>query len=116
MTAQFSGITGFHFPDGTTQSTAAQPGIAVGQTWKNVTSDRLTNVTYRNDTLRPILIVIGRPGGNGATCDIYVDGVRAAYTSIDAYGGANSISAIVPPGSLYKNTGNTNTSLWYELR
>jgi len=79
--------------NGTTWTSAAAPGIGVGQTWQAVS--RTGGVVYTNSTGKPIMVSIY---GNG-TLQIYVDNVLAATSTVNNAG--NSITVIVPNGSQY---------------
>lgn len=79
------------------------PMLGINQSWKNVTGARAVNTNYWNTTGRPIVIAAGSIGRD-ATCEIWVDGVRAHW-STDIYDTPNcksSGSVIVPPGSYYQ--------------
>lgn len=119
MTTKFHQTYGFVFPDGTYQSTAIAPNIATGQTWQNMTSQRIVGVMYQNTTLRPIQLIVQRPGGDGATMSINVGDspdflYNSVYTAINRYGGALTVTSIVPAGYYYNVTGSQGG--WYESR
>lgn len=120
MTARFDKLYGFVFPDNSYQSTAVAPNIATGQTWQNMSGQRVVGITYRNTTTRPIQIMAQRPGGNGATLQINVGSdpsnlLKVSGTSIDQYGGSCTVSTIVPPNYYYTLTGSGHGG-WYESR
>ena len=119
MPVTISGAAGVTFNDSTTQSTAAVPGIGVGQTWQ--TPSRSAGTTYTNSTGKPILIVVSGLANASNTwyTYIYVDGVQLSF----AYGGGGAsayywfpVSVIVPNGSTYSVTAVGGINLWTELR
>lgn len=85
-------------------STAVLP-IGVGQTWQNVTSERVTGVNYTNNTGRPIFVVFAFYNEGGVLKGITVDGVLIPGTA-QTTGAQNesSVGAIVPNGSTYSFT------------
>jgi hypothetical protein len=101
-------------------ATAAKP-VGAGQTWQNMTSSRAINVTYTNDTGRPIMVNI-----RGAfTVNQYVE-ILIGGSVIVAHAGWNSfasgqvlgtVSAIIPDGNTYQATSpGMNSMFWAELR
>jgi hypothetical protein len=119
MTAKFGKSYGFQFPDGTTQATAATPNIATGQTWQNLGSSRVVSVAYLNSTIRPIQVMIGRAGADSQTTTASVGAtastlVTCGSTTIDRYGGSNTITFIVPPNYFYQVSGAFGS--WWESR
>jgi len=64
-----------------------------------MSESRALNVTYMNSTARPIVVSIylTYPSANG-NVGIYVDGVHVHFLSTST---ADTLSAIVPPGSSY---------------
>lgn len=126
------GMTANTIPDGSITSaklaTTAQ-SIGIGQTWQTFTSPtRQTNSSstwssmtnkYTNSTGKPIMLSVGRYGGNGYTTAIWVDGVKVAEAVVDQYGGAESMAAIIIPNgaqyAVYVN-GGTFCNYWAELR
>jgi hypothetical protein len=96
-------------------------GVGVGQTWQDVTSSRAKDITYYNTTGKPIMInvYLGNIGAS-SSFGIIVDGQQVNYSVGDTTNGAaaSSISAIIPPGSSYRVSGNKSMTgaLWTELR
>lgn len=107
----------------------AGASLGIGQTWQSFTSPtRQTNSSstwasmtnkYTNSTGKPIMLSVGRYGGNGYTTAIWVDGVKVAEATVDQYGGAESMAAIIIPNgaqyAVYVN-GGTFCNYWAELR
>jgi hypothetical protein len=107
----------------------AAGSLGIGQTWQAFTSPtRQTNSSntwasmtnkYTNSTGKPIMLSVGRYGGNGYTTSIWVDGVKVANATVDQYGGSESMAAvIVPPGAQYAVYVNSGVfcDYWAELR
>jgi hypothetical protein len=97
------------FDDATTQTTAASPGIGVGQTWQF--PSRSLGTTYTNTTGKPIMVCIS--SNNVATTQVRVDEqfIARAY----AGSGESTASVIVPNGSTYR-ANNGGVASWAELR
>ncbi|MNJ60711.1 hypothetical protein D3C77_564640 [compost metagenome] len=80
------------------------------------------NVTYTNDTGRPmqILVSAGPVSGANVYVDIIVDGVEVpGNPSASASTFVNSSSVIIPPGSTHRveiKNGTATVGLWRELR
>ena len=90
-------------------------GIGVDQTWQDMKASRAINTDYINDTTRPIMVNIT---GGSANVDFYVfvDSVRIAW-SIRESGSSNTMSFIVPVGSVYKlEVSSATIGVWSELR
>lgn len=88
-----------------------------GQTWQNVTSNRLVGVNYTNTTGKPIMVNV--EGNTDVNMFLTVDDVKVS----EANGTLNvvyvEVNAIVPPGGTYKLNFNPNTGSivnWAELR
>lgn len=100
-----------------------------GQSWKNVSADRHTNVTYYNDTGKPIFVaarmvaasqggassVIGAIGENEILCNY---AARMPGVTVNM-----SVSFIVGPGDPYKiisaytlDAGKQDPTSWFEYR
>lgn len=80
--------------------------LGVGQTWKNVTSSRVSGSTYTNNTGKPIMVNLTseRTGGdNSAECQIMVDSmiVGKSITRYSAFEKSAFCCAIVPSGASY---------------
>lgn len=114
MAVKVNGTTGVVFPDNTTQASAGT-AFASNQTWQAVT--RSVGVTYTNSTGKPIVVSIGRYGGDGSVTTIYVNGNVAGSATVDRYGGSEQMVTVVPNGSTYQVNNNYGThSGWWELR
>ena len=89
--------------------------IGVGQTWRNVTSQRTKNTEYTNSTGRPIMVAITnnyQDGGKNA--HIRINGVNVIRLS----NLTNSASLIIPAGAKYGYYTSTDLviQIWQELR
>ena len=87
--------------------------VGVGQTWQNVISERSANVTYTNDTGRPIMVMISDYGTASVYLQINGDNAVIVHQS-NTYGGTSGISAVIPNGDTYLFTAGAST--WWELR
>ena len=88
----------------------------VGQTWQDVTSSRVSGITYTNSTGKPItaIVNIANYGEGGATA--FVGATRVIYL-IDLNGGGASYTFIIPVGSTYESDYSSNILMsWVELR
>jgi hypothetical protein len=95
--------------------------LGVGQTWQDVTSSRVKNVTYTNTTDRPIMVSVSFIGVPRFDAMVYVDELIVGRTLASAYiGNSNTrVTAIVPVGSTYRaveGLDNRDLFSWYELR
>jgi len=102
-----------------TISAAAAQGLGIGQTWQNVKASRAFGVTYTNTTANPIFVslaVFGNNGGSMAT--MYVNGIWVGETGGATLALRDQLSAVVPAGSTYLVTNNSNATIdaWAELR
>ena len=84
--------------------------LGVGQTWLNLTSSRLPNTTYTNNTGRPIQVMINYNFGQSGS--IVLGGVELPMGDGDAY---SFFNFIIPNGSTYRINGGGIVS-WAELR
>ena len=84
--------------------------LGVGQTWLNLTSSRLANTTYTNNTGRPIQVMINYNFGQSGS--IVLGGVELPMVDGDAY---SFFNFIIPNGSTYRINGGGIVS-WAELR
>lgn len=85
--------------------------LGIGQSWQNVTASRVTGVQYRNDTGRPIQVMINANFNSGS---FLINGV-----SIPIYDGGEwgFVSAIIPSGHTYQaNVSGVTIISWAELR
>lgn len=121
MTTKIDGTLGITFPDSTVQNTAAQ-SIGVSQTWQNKTASRGVNITYTNDTAKPIQVSVQGNCQVNQYLELVIDGVSVAINGWNSFasGAVNStVSGIVPPGNDYivNSNGVSGGSLkWAELR
>jgi len=98
----------------TVELDSAGIGIGYGQTWQNLTSQRVPNTTYTNTTSRPIQVAI-TVDPTGATSYLYVDNILVGgATTVSGYSNLQQLTAIVPVGSSYRFTG--ARAAWAELR
>ncbi len=87
--------------------------IGQNQAWVDLVASRVCDVTYVNDTGRPIMVSIGTITGGEASL-VYVDNVKIAQINPSA--DASSTTAfIVPDGSSYLATVQ-QFEIWAELR
>ena len=84
--------------------------LGVGQTWLDLTSSRLPNTTYTNNTGRPIQVMINYNFGQSGS--IVLGGVELPMVDGDAY---SFFNFIIPNGSTYRINGGGIVS-WAELR
>jgi hypothetical protein len=100
-------------------ATAAKP-IGAGQTWQNVVGSRAGNVSYTNDTGRPIMVSITGGFTVNQSAQLLVDSVVVAYAGWNSFASGQvlaTVSAIVPAGSTYYlSTPGMNNVTWAELR
>ena len=89
--------------------------LGVGQTWKNVTTQRVVGANYQNYSTRPIQVLLTSADYNGAPpMSVSVDNVViASVTGSSGFNQTKSISVIVPPNSSIKVDG--GFSIWSEL-
>ena len=100
--------------------------IGVGQTWQNVTGSRTSSTTYTNTTGKPIQVnircrVVASNASLNPELTLEVDGIGLAKVGVSPNGSAmtvfGTLTAIVPPGSTYRLTGNNGSvDVWAELR
>jgi hypothetical protein len=97
--------------------------IGIGQTWQNVTTNRVFNIDYTNDTGKPIMLVgeFNRNAVSTANIDLIIGGIQVPLArNTNSRGGNNSAgSLIIPPGAVYRlvNVGEALTSYKiFELR
>jgi hypothetical protein len=101
-------------------ATDAKP-VGAGQTWQNLTASRAINVTYTNDTGRPIMVNITGAFTVNQYVEILIGGsvvvAKAAWDSLASGRVWGTVSAIVPAGNTYQATSTgLNTMSWAELR
>ena len=108
------------------QAPSTSQMIGVGQTWQNVTSSRAGSTTYTNTTGKPIQVnircrVVASNASLNPELTLEVDGIGLAKVGVSPGGSAmtlfGTLTAIVPPGSTYRLTGNNGSvDVWAELR
>jgi len=87
--------------------------LGVGQTWQDVTSNRVKQTIYANTTGRPIVIAIGFFADNTTIHNAFeVNGVEMG----SAGAGSTSFTAIVPNGATYRSVTSRGIAKWVELR
>lgn len=97
---------------------AQSTDLGVGQTWQNMTASRSGGSTYTNNTGKPIVVIVSiRDAGIVSEVLVYVGGV--VIIDVDDIGalGTTPYTFVVPNGSTYSVTVNSNTiRRWSELR
>lgn len=96
--------------------------IGVGQSWQNVTSERVLGTNYTNTTGRPIQVAAqaGPVSQANAALTVYVNsvGLFTAYAAAaNSYIGCANV--IIPPGATYRiamSLGSASLTNWSELR
>jgi hypothetical protein len=96
--------------------------IGIGQTWVDVSSQRVANAVYTNSGQRPIMISgYGSNNTLGAYFEVIVSNILVMKKSIQKIAGITTptmaFTTIVPPGQTYVvHTSNTVDNLkWFEL-
>ena len=113
--------TGIQFTTGPEQQKAAD-GFVLGftQYWQNMTSNRSLEVTYTNNTGRPIMVFIRMADSGSNALTFYIDGALVSTTAHNGGNAGAQVQCIVPTGSTYGNisSGGGAWALngWYELR
>lgn len=97
-------------------SVSAVPTIGGPQTWQNVTGSRSLDVTYYNQTTRPVVVCVTANTPSSAYIGFQVDGVGPV--NIGVANGFSCATFIVPVGSSYKVTkiGAPTVTIWQEMR
>ncbi len=93
-------------------------GLGDGQSWLDVSASRAANITYTNNSGRPIAVIVKCAAGSDVEIGLYIDAVfmRNDVGSNTTSGGL-TLMGIVPNGSTYRATSAPSAvSLWYELR
>jgi len=96
--------------------------IGVDQTWQNVVGSRALGAPYTNSTGRPIMVSVSISGSpNNGAFYMTIGGVIIGYQGVQAVASAvmlATITAIVPPGAVYRADDYSGASLntWAELR
>ena len=98
-------------------SQAFSMGLGVGQTWQDLTGQRISGQTYTNNTGKPIQIsIVMRDSGLSSPASLNISGVLVF--SIPDFGVLQYISLdkIIPAGATYTlNAGNNPIITWAEL-
>ncbi len=89
---------------------AQSTDLGVGQTWQNVKSQRTYEVTYTNNTAKPIQVMINLNFGQSGT--LTLDGINFGIVDGDTY---SFFNFIVPVGGTYK-VSYSDIITWAELR
>lgn len=94
-------------------------GIGTSQSWKNVTASRANNVTYTNNTSKPIMVNVSGSSTNTTNLRLFVGSELVSYAR--QYGYSNDmwviLTAIVPVGATYRfHTEQGVINFWQELR
>lgn len=114
--SQITSVIGSNAVTNATTATNVTNGLAVSQTYQNVTGSRSSGTTYTNSTSKPIWVWYSATSAtSGAVTTAYVDGNLACYTSMDLYPRAFA-GFIVPSGSTYYINCGGNLAYWLELR
>ena len=99
----------------------AIPNLGINQSWQNMTSQRSKGINYTNTTDNPIFISVTARVDSSGTLSLYliIDGEQVSRD--DRYntpgGHHNNLTAIVPPGSVYRVEGSGGyIDNWRELR
>lgn len=97
---------------------ATSPGLAIGQTWQDVTSSRSVGVTYTNTTGQPIQLGIFAQTANSHSIQFLINGTQVAGSSASSTGMSHNFNHIIPNGSNYSiGTFSGQVTLnWWELR
>ena len=91
--------------------------LGQGQTWQDVTNQRVKDIQYTNNTGKPIGVSIEAERSSSTTNMIFsVDGTE--ISNVQNGTAENTVLyGIVPSGSTYKFTGAITTlTKWFELR
>jgi hypothetical protein len=102
------------------QALEVMSSLGYGQTWQDVTGSRSAGTNYYNTTGKPIAVSAYCPSSTDAVVylQMLVNGVQIGRGGYGRSGvgdnGADTVFAIVPPGSVYTVTG--SVAVWAELR
>jgi len=101
----------------------ALQGVAIGQTWQDVTASRALSASYTNNTGRPItvFVVVTSSGYSGSSGVVVTNDSRDfSQVGTQSIGPGNmgfSVSTVVLPGKTYNATQvSANLYKWLELR
>ncbi|MEY0003312.1 hypothetical protein AB7W62_14280 [Morganella morganii] len=118
-TGQVVQTTGTSTANVMSQKAVTDAIYGVGQSWKDVTSERSSGTAYTNTTGRPISVSLTQSSAEQAVyLDVSVNDVIISKASSSSYGAArNTITFTVPSGNAYKvvATG-AGITVWAELR
>ncbi len=90
--------------------------IGVGQSWRNMQSQRSIGTLYTNSTGRPIFVSVSIIVQTTKSSRLYVDGVTAASAATQTGEGVRiNMSVIVPAGSTYRVDDGESIQSWAEL-
>lgn len=90
--------------------------IGVGQSWRNVQSQRSIGTLYTNSTGRPIFVSVSIIVQTTKSSRLYVDGVTVASAATQTGDGVRiNMSVIVPAGSTYRVDDGESIQSWAEL-
>jgi len=97
-------------------------GFDLGQTWQDVTASRAKDVTYTNNTGKPIMVIVSFIADNiDNWCKFMINGIPITYSAQQTIAGkySGSFEVIVQNGSTYRaasSSGTFTVVLWSELR
>jgi len=93
--------------------------LGAGQTWQDLTSERVWGVTYTNSTNKPIFLISQPNAAASSATTLTVDGVVVSVSAASVSDTSNPVTGIIPAGSTYAVTRTAGTAglvLWSELR
>jgi hypothetical protein len=95
----------------------AAAGIGVGQTWQNVTNNRVSGRDYTNDTGKPIMIALSFYLPHDRVATVYAGSVPMLVANSPATNNWINLTTVVPNNTTYRVTENGWSSvIWTELR
>lgn len=86
------------------------------RTRTDMTTSRVKENNYVNDTGRPLRVIIAWQQAAGSNCGIMVNGVEWAYGMQSNVSGGNTMMVDVPVGATYRFQGGNNIKWWHEYR
>jgi hypothetical protein len=94
-----------------------EQGLGYGQTWGDYFTSRQRNITYVNDTPKPIAAYITTINDESNRLFCYVNGVQIAWIYTTSAGNNTAqCNLIVPPGATYAVISTRVLMSWVELR
>lgn len=93
--------------------------LGAGQTWQDVTGDRVKNVVYTNSTGWPIYASVSKSLTASVAVELLVNGLLVAKMSAGTVSISGTLSAIIPAGATYEyrqTSGTATITDWSELR